>query len=41
LSRVRVLSVTPELEPFLIGLCSRTERLNEPVLQALWQTAGR
>ena len=41
LNRVRVLSVTPELEPFHIGLCSRTERLNEPVLQALWQTAGR
>jgi len=41
LNRVRVLPVTPELEPFSIGLCARTERLNEPVLQALWQTAGR
>jgi LysR family positive regulator for ilvC len=40
-NRVRELRVTPELEPFHIGLCSRTERLNEPVLQALWQTAGR
>ena len=40
-SRVRELNVTPELEPFSIGLCARTERLNEPVLQALWQTAER
>lgn len=41
MNRVRELRVTPELEPFHIGLCSKTERLDEPVLQALWQTAGR
>lgn len=38
-SRVRVLNVQPELEPFAIGLCSRSQRLHEPLLQALWQTA--
>jgi len=39
--RVRVLPVSPELEPFAIGLCAQTQRLNEPLLQALWQTAVR
>lgn len=38
-SRVRVLNVQPELEPFAIGLCARTQRLQEPLLQALWKTA--
>ena len=38
-SRVRVLNVQPELEPFAIGLCSKTQRLEEPLLQALWKTA--
>ena len=39
LGRVRVLSVQPELEPFAIGLCAQTQRISDPVLQALWQTA--
>ena len=39
--RVRVLAVRPELEPFAIGLCAQTQRLNEPLLQALWHTAVR
>ncbi len=38
-SRVRVMSVQPELESFLIGLCSHSHRLNEPLIQALWKTA--
>ncbi len=38
-SRVRVLNVQPELEPFSIGLCARSLRLQEPLLQALWKTA--
>lgn len=38
-SRVRIINVQPELEPFAIGLCARSQRLNEPLLQALWQTA--
>lgn len=37
--RVRVLSVQPELEPFLIGVCAQTSRLEEPLIQALWKTA--
>jgi LysR family positive regulator for ilvC len=40
-SRVRVLPVRPELEPFAIGLCAQTQRMNEPLLQALWTTAVR
>lgn len=38
-SRVRVLAVQPELESFLIGLCSHAHRLNDPLIQALWKTA--
>ncbi len=37
--RVRVLSVQPELEPFLIGACVQTQRLSDPLIQALWKTA--
>ena len=40
-SRVRVLPVRPELEPFAIGLCAQTQRMNQPLLQALWTTAVR
>lgn len=40
-SRVRVLNVQPELEPFAIGLCTRSERLQEPLLSALWETAKK
>ena len=39
MGRVRVLAVQPELEPFAIGLCAQTQRMNDPVVQALWQTA--
>lgn len=39
-SRVRILNVQPELEPFSIGLCTQNQRLNEPLLQALWKTAA-
>ena len=39
-ARVRVLSVQPELEPFAVGLCARTERLPEPLLQALWNVSS-
>lgn len=39
--RVRVLHVQPELEPFSVGLCARTQRMEEPLLQALWETAER
>lgn len=37
--RVRVLAVQPELEPFLIGVCAQTSRIEEPLIQALWKTA--
>lgn len=40
-NRVRVLNVQPELEPFAIGLCTQSERLHEPLLQALWKTAQK
>lgn len=40
-SRVRVLNVQPELEPFAIGLCAQSERLQEPLLNALWETAQK
>lgn len=39
-NRVRVLNVQPELEPFSIGLCCQSQRLNEPLLQALWRMAA-
>lgn len=38
--RVRVLNVQPELEPFAIGLCAQTQRIQQPLIQALWQTAA-
>lgn len=38
--RVRILTVQPELEPFAIGLCAQSQRINEPLLQALWETAA-
>lgn len=38
--RVRILNVQPELEPFAIGLCAQSQRINEPLLQALWKTAA-
>ncbi len=38
--RVRILNVQPELESFSIGLCTQSQRLSEPLLQALWKTAA-
>lgn len=38
--RVRILNAQPELEPFSIGLCTQSQRLSEPLLQALWKTAA-
>ncbi|MFC3681722.1 HTH-type transcriptional activator IlvY [Bacterioplanoides pacificum] len=39
-ARVRVLAVQPELEPFAVGLCARTERLQHPLLQAIWNVSA-
>jgi LysR family positive regulator for ilvC len=38
--KVRVLDVQPPLTPFAVGLCARTERLANPLVQAFWGTAG-
>lgn len=38
-NRVRILSVQPELEPFSIGLCTPAVRVQEALVQALWETA--
>lgn len=35
--RVRILPVAPGLEPFDVGLCALTKRLNNPLVGALWQ----
>lgn len=40
-SQVRIVSMQPELEPFAVGLCVQTQRLNEATIQALWKTANR
>lgn len=40
-NRVRILNAQPELEPFSIGLCAQSERLHEPLLNALWKTAQK
>lgn len=38
-NRVRILQIQPELESFSIGLCALNNRIQEPLLQALWETA--
>ena len=39
-ARGRGLAVQPELEPFAVGLCAKTQRMQETLLQALWKTAA-
>jgi LysR family positive regulator for ilvC len=36
--RVRVLDVSPTLEPYAVGLCARGPRLASPVVRAFWDT---
>ncbi|MGB1091826.1 MAG: HTH-type transcriptional activator IlvY [Oceanobacter sp.] len=38
-SRVRVLDIEPKLEPFSVGVCAYSDRLQEPLVEALWKTA--
>lgn len=38
-NQVRILDQTPELPPFVIGLCTRKKNLANPRVQALWQIA--
>src|SRR5690606_34041445 len=35
-TKIRILDVTPALEPFSIGLCALSRRLANPLVQALW-----
>lgn len=37
---VRVLAVNPGLPPFEVGLCARTQRLENPLVAAFWGSAG-
>lgn len=39
LKQVRILKDTPELPPFVIGLCIRKKNLANPRIKALWQIA--
>ena len=34
--QVRVLDVTPELEPYTVGLCAHRRRLESPLVRAFW-----
>jgi LysR family positive regulator for ilvC len=38
-SRVKILEKTPELPPFIIGLCTRKTNLSNPRVKALWSIA--
>jgi len=38
-SKVRSLSVRPELEPFSVGLCVQSKHLPDPLVQAFWRVA--
>jgi LysR family positive regulator for ilvC len=38
-SEVRVLEVSPPLEPYIVGLCAGRRRLEEPVVRAFWDAA--
>lgn len=38
--RVRVLDVQPPLAPFAVGLCTRSEQLQNPLVQAFWSCAA-
>ncbi|MBU1340407.1 MAG: HTH-type transcriptional activator IlvY [Proteobacteria bacterium] len=39
-NQVRILDNTPELPPFIIGLCTRKKNLANPRVMALWDIAG-
>lgn len=39
LNQVKILRDTPELPPFVIGLCTRKKNLANPRIKALWQIA--
>jgi LysR family positive regulator for ilvC len=39
-SEVRVLDVSPPLEPYIVGLCAGRRRLEEPVVRAFWDAAA-
>jgi len=41
LNRVRILEETPELQPFVIGLCTRKKTLANPRVKALWSIADK
>lgn len=36
---VRVLDATPQLDPYVVGLCTSKRNLQRPVVQAFWQLA--
>jgi len=38
-SRVRVLDVKPQLEPYDLGLFTLKKRIGNPLLNAFWQTS--
>ncbi|WP_457552638.1 HTH-type transcriptional activator IlvY [Desulfobacula sp.] len=40
LNRVKILDETPELPPFVIGLCTRKKNLANPRVKALWSIAN-
>jgi len=40
LNRVKILAETPELPPFVIGLCTRKKALANPRVKALWNIAN-
>jgi LysR family transcriptional regulator, positive regulator for ilvC len=37
---VRVLDVSPELEPYVVGLCAHRRRLASPLVRAFWEIAA-
>ena len=39
-ANVTILDVTPELEPFLIGICSLRRKLTNPLISAFWELSG-
>ena len=39
-NEVRVLEVSPPLEPYVVGLCARRRRLEYPPARAFWEAAG-
>jgi LysR family positive regulator for ilvC len=37
--QIRMLAVTPELEPFSVGVCTQTKNLANPIIRAFWTIA--